>query len=92
MPTTDSVQNQINNIVQRVTALDGIGLTQVVQGQTVSRSGQISTILALIAGLKKTLGNVNMGYQTEIGALQTDYAAFKLVVSGLLNIPSGPSA
>ena len=42
--------------------------------------------LALIAGLKKTLGNVNMGYQTEIGALNADYQAFKVAVNAILNL------
>ena len=84
MATPLPVQTQIDNLTARVTALDGIGLTSPVPGVTVQ--GQMAQALALIAGLKRTLGNVNMGYQTEVGALNTDYQTFKAAVSALLNL------
>lgn len=84
MPTVPlSVQAQLDAITLRLNALDGIGLNPKV-------SSQVASLRALISGLKKTLGNVNLGYQTEIGKVGADLLALKITVSGLLNIPPAP--
>jgi hypothetical protein len=84
MPSDLPVQTQLDNLTARMTAIDGIGIPSL--GPNPTPQGAMAQALALIAGLKKTLGNVNMGYQTEIGALNADYQVFKAAVNAILNL------
>ena len=78
------VQTQLDNLYARMTAIDGIGIPSL--GPLPTPQGSMAEALALIAGLKKTLGNVNMGYQQDVSTLNADYQTFKAAVNALLNL------
>jgi len=60
--TLDQLNQDFDTLLARVGSIDG-------QGLPVNVKGQLTNLQALIAGLKKTLGNVNLGYKQEMAAL-----------------------
>jgi hypothetical protein len=55
----DQLNQDFDTLLTRVGAIDG-------QGLPVNVKGQLANLSALISGLKKTLGNVNLGYKQDM--------------------------
>jgi hypothetical protein len=53
------LNQDFDTLLTRVGAIDG-------QGLPVNVKGQLANLSALISGLKKTLGNVNLGYKQDM--------------------------
>lgn len=73
----DTVQTQIDSILARLQVIDGQGLPP-------NLKGQIDALTANFKGLKKELGNVNLGYQTDLVKLWNEIAAVKAQLTSLL--------
>ena len=59
----DQLNQDFDTLLTRVGAIDG-------QGLPVNVKGQLANLSALISGLKKTLGNVNLGYKQDMQNLK----------------------
>lgn len=73
------VQDQLDAITLRLALLDGAGISP-------AQTSQVAQLRKLISGLKKTLGNVNLGYQTEMKSQRDDFNAFKAIVTTALSL------
>ena len=78
--TLDQLNSDFDALLARVNAIDGENLPA---GST----GAIAQLTALIQGLKKTLGNVNMGYKQDISTLTKQITDLQQAVQNLTGVP-----
>lgn len=79
--TDAQLSTMMDALTLRVNLIDG-------QNLVAPLSGQIQQLRALIAGLKKTLGQVNLGYQAQEAILTKQVAALSALVATM----AGPAA
>jgi len=83
--TPTQLSTMLDALVLRMNLVDGQNLPAHTSGPCPrpSGTGDIQQLQAGIAGLKKTLGQVNLGAQQQIAALAQQIAALSALVAGL---------